>query len=658
VFKNRELKILWLVLLTMTLEILVFALLKSKVFLALLPIYIFLLGYTLYKTKGKASWQTLIESKPASRRILWRQTLNRLPIGIAIMDQEERIVWGNKAYSAILKEFGKTASLKDIISPEDFKSLREGDKVERFIINERIFSIRPYALGPKNEKEGRCTKVLCFYDDTEFYNLKKQLDEKDAVIGYIHVDSFDELIAYSEENRPELLAKIDKLLTQWVHSYNGLIKKYDNDKYLVILSFSEFERAKEDKFSVLDAVKEIKIGPAISVTLSIGAAYGRDNLAQTTKTAQKALELCLGRGGDQIVVKTEDKTYFYGGKTKEVERYSRVRARVISQALKDLMEESDTVLIMGHMYPDMDALGAAVGVYSAAKYLEKPAYIVMDSNQTASVESLMELLLDDADLRGAFLEESAALDKVTWRTLLVVVDTHRPSFCLSQKVLEKTEKVVIIDHHRRVEEFIEKALLVYLEPYASSTSEMVSEILQYMGDDLHISPVSATALLSGIAVDTQNFAFKTGVRTFEAASFLRRLGADPMLVYKLFQEDIEIVSARNQVVARAEEVFRHIVISFYDEKPKNPSLSAALAANSLLELKGVLSSFVLVPTDEGIAISGRSLGNINVQRVLEKLGGGGHITVAGAQLPGVTVHEALDKIKQAISEYLTEGETK
>lgn len=269
----------------------------------------------------------------------------------------------------------------------------------------------------------------------------------------------------------------------------------------------------------------------------------------------------------------------------------------------------------------------------------------------------MELLLDDEEMKKNFLEETEALDRITRKTLLVVVDTHRPSLTMSLKVLEKAERVVVIDHHRRGEEFIDKALLVYLEPYASSTSEMVTELIQYMGDEIRITPLSATAMLSGIAVDTRNFAFKTGVRTFEAASFLRRAGADPTSVYKLFQEDVETVYDRAKVIKRAQEIAEHVTLSYYDEKPKNPTLAAAQAANSLIGLKGIFASFVLVPIDGGISISGRSLGNINVQRILEKLGGGGHMTLAGAQLLDMTMDDALEKVKQAVLEYMKEGET-
>ena len=298
-----------------------------------------------------------------------------------------------------------------------------------------------------------------------------------------------------------------------------------------------------------------------------------------------------------------------------------------------------------------------MGIVSAVRSLGKSAYIILTPNQNPSVDSLMELLLSDKEMKNSFMSEAEAFERITRKTLLVVVDTHRPSLSMSPKVLDKAERVVVIDHHRRGEEFIDKALLVYLEPYASSTSEMVTELIQYMGDEIKLTPLAATAMLAGISVDTLNFAFKTGVRTFQAASFLRRAGADPTTVFTLFQEDVEMVHARADVVKRAQRIKEHIAISYYDKKPKNPTLAAAQAANRLIEHKGISASFVLVPTDEGISVSGRSLGNINVQRILEKLGGGGHMAVAGAQLPKMTMDEALEKVKQSVLEYIKEGDT-
>lgn len=481
--------------------------------------------------------------------------------------------------------------------------------------------------------------------------------KSELAIMYIQIDNYDEVLAATpEENRPELLARIDKAITQWVQSYEGFIKKFDDDKFLSAVSAEKFRQIEQNKFNILEKIKEIKTSNALPVTLSIGASYGKDSLLELNKKAQNALELCLGRGGDQAVVKAESKTYFYGGRTKEVEKYTRVRARVIAHALRDLIEEADKVLVLGHIFLDMDALGAGIGMVKAARCLKKEGYFVLSPHQGHSVETLLKLLQEDEETQRYFLAEKEALKVQTRDTLVIIVDTHKPSFCYSQKILQLAEKVVLIDHHRRGEEFIEKAMLVYLEPYASSTSEMVTEMIQYMGEEIKLNPREATALLAGICVDTRNFAFKTGVRTFDAASYLRRHGADPTLVFKLFQEDIGEFQNKAEVVTRMQILPGHIALSYYDKKCENPRLTAAHAANSLLEIKGVYAAFVLVPFEDGVAISGRSLGDINVQRILEKLGGGGHLTVAGAQIPNVTVEEAMKRLKEAIDEFLKEGD--
>lgn len=627
-----------------------------KISVALLPVFGLLLYYLISKKESKPM-PPLSETKTTFRQALWKQAVNDLSIGVVLVDSNEKIIWENKAFSALFQTSGdRITHINGLIPPDVLKSLNEEPK--NIELRNRLFAVRSVPLSVNGKKNGRMFRAFYIEDVTELFDLKLCMKEEEAVVCYFNLDNYDEImVACSEENRPELSAKIDKIITQWVHSYNGLIKKYDSDKYLVFLNLKDFRRAEDAKFSILDAIREIKVGQVMMPTLSIGAAYGEHSLTLSGKIAQNALELCLGRGGDQVVVKTEGKTYFYGGKTKETEKYSRVRARVISHALRDLIEESDTVMILGHLFLDMDALGAGVGLISTVKNLNRQGYIILTPEQSPSVDSLVELLFNDEEMKKNFIGETEALEKITKKTLLVVVDTHRPSLLMSQKVLEKAERVVVIDHHRRGEEFIDKALLVYLEPYASSTSEMITEMIQYMGDDIKITSLAATAMLSGIAVDTRNFAFKTGARTFEAASFLRRAGADPIAVYKLFQEDGETVFARAKVLKRAQEFIEHVVISYYDEEPKNPTLAAAQAANSLIGLKGIFASFVLVPMGDRISISGRSLGNINVQRILEKLGGGGHMTVAGAQLSGVSMDDALGRVKQAVLEYMKEGET-
>ena len=628
-----------------------------KISLILLPAFGLLLYYIIFVNKDGKTLPPLIEPKTTFRQRLWKNTLNELGTAVALVDGDNKIIWKNKVFAETFLATGENVKhIDDIISPDILKSSAE--QCQELELNQRHFSIRSVSLPAEGRGNSRNYRAIFIQDIEEIHGLRLRLKEKEAAVCYFHVDNYDEIMAACpEENRPELLAKIDKTVTQWVHNYNGLIRKYDDDKYLVILNFGDFQKAEEAKFDILDAVREIKVSQVMAPTLSIGAAYGESTLTMSSKIAQNALELCLGRGGDQVVVKAGGKTYFYGGKTKEVERYSRVRARVISHALRGLIEEWDMVMVLGHLFLDMDALGAGVGLVSAVKSLNKPGYIILTPEQSPSVDALVELLLSDEEMKQNFISEKEALDKITKKTLLVVLDTHRPSLLMSEKVLEKAEKVVVIDHHRRGEEFIDKALLVYLEPYASSTSEMVTELIQYMGDDIKIAPLAATAMLSGIAVDTRNFAFKTGVRTFEAASFLRRAGADPIVVYMLFQEEADAVYERAKVIRRAEEFVEHVVISYYEEEPPNPTLAAAQAANSLIGLKGIYASFVLVPMGDKISVSGRSLGNINVQRILEKLGGGGHMTVAGAQLSEISMEEALEKVKQAVIDYMKEGES-
>jgi len=627
-----------------------------RVPLLLLPLFCLLLYYLIFVKKEIKTLPPLIEPATTFRQGLWKNTLNELDIAVALVDGNNSIVWRNKVFVDNFHVAGdKIKHIYDIIPPDILNSINsQGKEIE---IRNRHFLVKSSLLPGSGRGNSRNYRAIFIEDIEDLHELKVRLKEKEIAVCYFYVDNFDEIMSEcQEENRPELLAKIDKTITQWVHNYKGLVRKYDDDKYMVLLTFGEFQKAEESKFNILDALREIKVGQVMMPTLSIGAAYGEHTLTQSSKVAQSALELCLGRGGDQVVVKAYGKTSFYGGKSKAVEKYSRVRARVISHALRNLIEESDMVMVLGHLFLDMDALGAGAGIISAVKSLHKPGYIILTPDQSPSVDALLELLMGDEETKKDFIEEKEALEKITKKTLLVVLDTHKPSLLMSQKVLEKAEKVVVIDHHRRGEEFIDKSILVYLEPYASSTSEMVTELIQYMGDDIKITPIAATAMLSGIAVDTRNFAFKTGVRTFEAASFLRRAGADPIAVYKLFQEEAEAVHLRAKVIKRAEEFVDHVVISYYDEEPQNPTLAAAQAANSLIGLKGVYASFVLVPMGDKIAVSGRSLGNINVQRILEKLGGGGHMTVAGAQLSGISMPEALEKVKQAVIDYMKEGE--
>jgi c-di-AMP phosphodiesterase-like protein len=433
--------------------------------------------------------------------------------------------------------------------------------------------------------------------------------------------------------------------------------KYDREKYLMVMGEQALAAVRQKRFDILDQIREINAGNKIPVTLSIGVGQDADSPALSSSSALSAVELALGRGGDQAVVKQGTKLFFYGGKSQGVEKRTKVKSRVIANALRELIEHSEMVFIMSHEVPDLDSIGSALGVYRCARHAGKEAHIVLNKSN-ASVDYLIQRLQNKETYNGLFIRSEDAMNRIDRNTLLIVVDTHRPSFTEAPELIRLAEQIVIFDHHRRSAESIENATLTYLEPYASSASELVTEVLQYFDDRIKVDPLEADALLAGITMDTKNFIFKTGVRTYEAASYLRRVGADPTSVRQLFQDDMDTFTSRSETVKRAKMYKPGIAISECPPNTPNAQLIAAQAADSLLNIKGITASIVLCSTPEGIMISGRSLGGINMQLVLEKLGGGGHLTMAGAQLENISIEEARQLVTDAIEEYLKEGENK
>lgn len=432
-------------------------------------------------------------------------------------------------------------------------------------------------------------------------------------------------------------------------------EKYDDDKYFVVFKEEGLKSLEENKFEILDKVREIGEEIKIPLTLSIGIGADANDFLTLNEYASSALDLALGRGGDQAVIKRGDKISFYGGRTQAVEKRTKVKARVIAHAIKELIKESSTIFIMGHNFMDFDSLGAAIGMYRACMSLGKKAYIILDKSNVA-IDELVKKIQNTKGYEDLFIKSSEVKNKVDQNSLLIVVDTHRPSYLTYPEIVDIIDRIVVIDHHRRGKEFIDKALFVYLEPYASSASELVTEILQYIVDKIDIKPIEAEALMAGISVDTKNFTFRTGSRTFEAASFLRRKGADTTSVKQLFQNDLDSYIIKASIVKNAEILDNGIAIAV--SPPNANNLIIAQAADELLTIKGVQASFVLLKREEDVAISGRSLGDINVQVILEKLGGGGHLTVAGAQVKK-PIEEVLQDLKNAIKEYFEEeGEDK
>ena len=510
----------------------------------------------------------------------------------------------------------------------------------------------------EEEKEQKSQVVLYFLDNTEINSLKRKNKDQRCMIGYLCIDNFEEIMHSIEEvRRPMLMAIIDRKINLWFKEREVVVTKFERDKYLMIFSKKELENMQERKFDILDELRHIQVGNELPVTISIGIGYNLVSLTASREDARAAFDLAQGRGGDQAIIKNSDKYTFYGGKTKEVEKSTRVKVRIKAYAFKELLHEADKVYIMGHKGIDMDCLGAAMGVYRAAAIMGKKAHIVLNEPAFA-IKALYDRIIESNEYQDLFISHEMAEENITKDTLLVIVDVHRTSYLEAPQILDRAEKVVVFDHHRRSTDFIEDAVLTYLEPFISSTCEMIAEILNYLTDKVKLTQIEADALLAGITVDTKNFIFKAGVRTFEAAAFLRRNGADSGRVRMLFQNDMIFYKARAAAIKDAEMWHHNIAISEVDGKVTHANIVAAQVADELLNIKGIEASFVITGKEDHVMISARSLNEVNVQRIMELLGGGGHLSVAGAQLKGMIPTEAKQKLKEAIDKYFEEGELK
>lgn len=503
------------------------------------------------------------------------------------------------------------------------------------------------------------TIILYWVRDTEYVKLFKEYIDKKLVVCLAYIDNYDEVRSNTPEaNRPLVFAEIDNIINSFAAMYDGFVRKYENDKYIIIFENKYLKEIEDKKFDILDRIREIDKGNTISVTLSMGIGANGKNPNENHEFAKAAIDIALGRGGDQAVVKENHNLRFYGGKTQAVEKRNKVKARVISHALMQLIDQSEEVFVMGHKNADMDSFGASIGIVSAAKMRGKKAYIVLKDITPAIKNIYNRLLKEEPDYLNYIILPEEAEEMIDDSSLIVVVDNHKPSFTEAPGLLELTNKVVIIDHHRRGAEFIKDPVLIYLEPYASSTCELVTEILYYMEDKLQLSPFEADALLAGITVDTKNFTFQTGVRTFEAASILRRAGADTSSVKQLFKDDYDVFIKKAEVIQNSKILYNKIAIGRLEADSDDSVLIAAQCANDLLNISGIEASFVLTFSHGKIHISGRSLGNISVQLILEKLGGGGHLTSAGTQIEDKSMEEAEKMLIDAIDDYLKEGEKK
>lgn len=587
-------------------------------------------------------------------------TLIRLPLPLAVIDGDGNISWYNTKFSEIVRAENLLGeSIGKYFRNLDAKGIMQDKKdMEIQATNaDRHYNVL-YNIVEAKENNGQTIKIgmLYFIDVTEGVRMEKDCEDRRLVVALVQVDSYEEILQSApDDNRPLLVAEIDKKLNQWVDGIKGSITKYDDDKYIVIFEKGYLSYLQEKKFDILDWIRDINVKNTIPPTLSIGLGVNAESPAQLTRFANAAKDLAQARGGDQAVVKDGERMFFYGGRTREVEKKTKVKSRVIAHALRQLISQSSKVIIMTHKFPDPDCLGSAMGLYRGVKALGKEVRIIMNG-PNPSIDIMYSRIVEDEEYARLFIDCEEAEKMMDRETLVITVDTHRPSYTGCPEALKKAGSLVVIDHHRRSTEFIEQAALVYQETYASSTCELVTEILQYLDDAAKLRPIEAEALLAGIFVDTKNFTFKTGVRTFEAASYLRGMGADTTSVKQLFQDDIETFIARAETVKNAEIICENIAVSVCPDKVKNPLLVTAQAADVLLEIQGVKAAFVLCEYGDSIFISGRSLGDVNVQLIAEKLGGGGHLTVAGAQLKGASLDKARERLEEALYEYIEEGD--
>ena len=580
---------------------------------------------------------------------LEKRILEELALPYAIMDMNGRMIWSNKVFAELTgKDQFYKKNISTIFPDVTADKLPVADKKEISEIStqfgEKIYrvSMQRVELGEivagsetlENTDKNVSLIAMYMYDDTELKEYIKKNEDNKLVVALAYLDNYEEALESVEDVRRSLLiALIDRKITKYFSNFDGLVKKLEKDKYFLIMRQSSLDTLKEQRFHILDEVKTVNIGNEMAITLSIGVGLNAATYIQNYEYSRIAIEMALGRGGDQVVIKNGNNITYYGGKTQQMEKATRVKARVKAQALKEFMSTKDRVVVMGHKITDVDALGAGIGIYRAGKTLGKPVHIVVN-DPTKSIRPLIAEYTNNSDYEPSmFVDSAQAKDLIDNNTVVVVVDTNRPSYTECEELLYMTKTVVVLDHHRRGSEVIENAVLSYVEPYASSACEMVAEILQYFSDDLRIRSIEADCLYAGIVIDTNNFTTRAGVRTFEAAAFLRRSGADVTRVRKLLRDDLKSYQARADAV-RTAHIYRNCfaISTCPSENLDSPTVVGAQAANELLNIAGVKASFVLTQYNNEIYISARAIDEINVQVMMEKLGGGGHMNIAGAQV--------------------------
>ena len=588
-----------------------------------------------------------------------KKSLINSPFPLIIIETTGNIIWKSSKFVYEFANIDINNYLIDILEEikEDIEA--QQDKKQKTItkkvqIGNKIYSVLGEYIRSKQNDKSEYITILYFLDITQIVKEKKKYEDSRTCVGILMVDNYEEIIQRIDvENRPQVIAEIEKVIYDWAASSGGIVVKNDRNTFVYVFEYKYLKEMKENKFDILDQIKEINVEAGIQLTLSIAISIDGDTNYDKYKTALESMDIVLGRGGDQAVVKENGKYIFFGGRTEEVEKRTKVKARTVAHALENLIKESDNILIMGHSNGDIDSMGSSLGIYRLAKTLEKETNIV-NNTYGMTLSKFIEELEKDDEYKDVIIGKNEALNKATNKTLLIVTDTHKQNYVEVPELLDKVGQIVIIDHHRRSTDYIENATLTFQEVYASSAAELVTEILQYTDVKIKLKPIEVEGLYGGIMVDTKNFTFKTGVRTFEAAAYLRKCGVDIIKVKKWFQSDLNSYNEIANIVKNAEMYDNSIAIAMYDKEDKDANLICAKAADELLTISDITASFVLGNVGDKVCISGRSIGDVNVQLILEKLGGGGHITLAGAQVEGMTLEEVKQELINRINEYFSE----
>lgn len=622
--------------------------------------FIVLMLYTFWtNSKKKDEFFKHIQELSVDVDSVAKSTLINSPFPLIILQSDGNIIWKNSKFVQEFVNIDIGSYLEEITKEikQEIGNLGEEKKTitKQVNIEEKSYMVIGEYVKTKQREEKKYVVNLYFIDNTEKMQITKEYNDTRACVGIIMIDNYDEIMQrISSDMKPQVTASIEREIYHWASVTGGLIIKKERDTFVFSFDKKGLDLLSEEKFNILDKIKEIQIEGKLQITLSIAVAEEGESIYEKYEAALQAIDIALGRGGDQAVVRTNGKYNFFGGRSQEVEKRTKVKARIIAHALEELMLEAQNVMIMGHSNGDIDCMGSALGVYRLGKSLGKDINII-SATSDITLANFIEHLKKQDEYADAIIDKNQALDMITSDTLLIVVDTHRKNYVEIPELLQKTDKVVVIDHHRKSTEFIENPTLIFHEVYASSTAELVIEILQYVKHEVNLTDLEVESLYGAIMVDTKDFTFKTGVRTFEAAAYLRKLGVDIIKVKKWFQLDLENYNMIADIVKNIEIVQNSIGIGVYEVVDKNAGLICAKAADELLKISDITASFVIGNVGDKICISGRSIGDINVQVVLEKLGGGGHITVAGAQLEELSLEEAKKLVIEKIQEYVNEN---